>query len=157
MIACSCKSIVMGKQSNLGPIDPQIGGFSAYSIINDFERAHVEIKNDQTRALVWHPILQKYQLGFLEQAYNATHLAKQFVKQQLQNCMFENNDEAEAKSERITNSLSDVTQQKLHDRHVELQECIDLGLNIEVLEEDQKLQDALLNVHHCNIPYYNEF
>lgn len=25
MIACACKSIVMGKQSNLGPIDPQFG------------------------------------------------------------------------------------------------------------------------------------
>ena len=26
MIACACKSIVMGKHSNLGPIDPQLGG-----------------------------------------------------------------------------------------------------------------------------------
>ena len=27
MIACSCKYIIMGKESNLGPIDPQFGGF----------------------------------------------------------------------------------------------------------------------------------
>ena len=28
MIALSCKEIVMGKQSNIGPIDPQFGGMS---------------------------------------------------------------------------------------------------------------------------------
>ena len=29
MIACACKHIIMGKQSNLGPIDPQFGGIPA--------------------------------------------------------------------------------------------------------------------------------
>lgn len=35
MIALSCKSIVMGKQSSLGPIDPQIKGVSAHGAIED--------------------------------------------------------------------------------------------------------------------------
>ena len=29
MIACSCREIVMGKQSSLGPIDPQFGGLAS--------------------------------------------------------------------------------------------------------------------------------
>jgi ClpP class serine protease len=29
MIACSCKTIIMGKQSSLGPVDPQYGAVSA--------------------------------------------------------------------------------------------------------------------------------
>ncbi len=33
MIACSCQAIVMGKQSNLGPIDPQLRGLPAYGVI----------------------------------------------------------------------------------------------------------------------------
>ena len=29
MIACSCKEILMGKHSSLGPVDPQIFNYSA--------------------------------------------------------------------------------------------------------------------------------
>ena len=29
MIACACKKILMGKQSNLGPVDPQLNGIPA--------------------------------------------------------------------------------------------------------------------------------
>src|SRR5579875_2518168 len=39
MIACSCKEIIMGKHSSIGPIDPQIGGRPAHGIIEEFERA----------------------------------------------------------------------------------------------------------------------
>lgn len=33
MIACSSKQIIMGKQSSLGPIDPQTGGIPAHGVI----------------------------------------------------------------------------------------------------------------------------
>ena len=33
MIACACKEIVMGKQSSLGPIDPQLGGVAAHGVV----------------------------------------------------------------------------------------------------------------------------
>ena len=36
MIACSCNEIVMGKQSSLGPIDPQILGVPAQALIDEF-------------------------------------------------------------------------------------------------------------------------
>ena len=35
MIACSCKQIVMGKESNLGPIDPQYNGVPARGVIDE--------------------------------------------------------------------------------------------------------------------------
>ncbi len=44
IIACSCKEILMGKQSNLGPIDPQVRGVPAYGVIREFKRAVKEIK-----------------------------------------------------------------------------------------------------------------
>ena len=44
MIACSCRTIVMGKQSNLGPVDPQYGAISAAGVIEEFEKAFQEIK-----------------------------------------------------------------------------------------------------------------
>ena len=39
MIALSSKEIIMGKQSNLGPIDPQFGGMSCAGIIEEFNEA----------------------------------------------------------------------------------------------------------------------
>lgn len=53
MIALSAKEIVMGKQSNLGPIDPQFGGMSCAGIIEEFETALEDVKNDPKTANVW--------------------------------------------------------------------------------------------------------
>ena len=39
MIACSCKEIIMGRQSSLGPTDPQFGGVAAGGVIEEFEKA----------------------------------------------------------------------------------------------------------------------
>src|SRR5690606_26098596 len=39
MIACSSRLIHMGKQSNLGPIDPQFGGIAAGAVLDEFDRA----------------------------------------------------------------------------------------------------------------------
>lgn len=39
MIACSARCIVMGKQSSLGPIDPQIGGVPAQGVLDEFQMA----------------------------------------------------------------------------------------------------------------------
>ncbi len=38
MISCACKEIIMGKPSNLGPIDPQFGGIAAHGVIDEFEK-----------------------------------------------------------------------------------------------------------------------
>ncbi len=42
----ACKSIVMGKQSSLGPIDPQLDGIPTHGIIEEFNRAYEECKSD---------------------------------------------------------------------------------------------------------------
>jgi ClpP class serine protease len=36
MIACACKKIIMGKQSSLGPVDPQLGGVPAHGVVEEF-------------------------------------------------------------------------------------------------------------------------
>ena len=44
MIACACEEIFMGKHSGLGPIDPQVNGMPAQSVLDSFDRAHDELK-----------------------------------------------------------------------------------------------------------------
>ena len=68
MIALSCREILMGKHSNLGPIDPQVGMFPAQAVIEEFTRAQQEISEAsspqamQSKIAVWQPIIARYSL-----------------------------------------------------------------------------------------------
>ena len=57
MIACACREIVMGKQSSLGPVDPQFGGIPAHGVVEEFQRAKREIGENPASVPVWQPII----------------------------------------------------------------------------------------------------
>ncbi|MCV5603888.1 S49 family peptidase, partial [Escherichia coli] len=59
MLACCANEIIMGKQSNIGPIDPQFNGFSTHAIIEEWNRAQAEIFNNPAAVQMWQFILQK--------------------------------------------------------------------------------------------------
>lgn len=149
MIACTCKSIVMGKQSNLGPIDPQLGGLPAAAVKKEIERAIEEIRNDPARLQFWQFVLAKYSPTFVGQCEQAVVMAEEFVRSRLLDNMLEGDPNAEAKADAIVNGLSDVDDNKSHARHIHIDRCEALGLKIERLEDDQALQEATLTVHHC--------
>ena len=46
MIAVSCKSVVMGKQSSLGPFDPQLNGIPCQSALREFNKAVEDVSNN---------------------------------------------------------------------------------------------------------------
>ena len=58
MIACSSNEIVMGRQSCLGPIDPQYLGVPCHGVVEEFEQAAKEIKEDSSRLGVWRPVIE---------------------------------------------------------------------------------------------------
>jgi ClpP class serine protease len=70
MIACSCKEIWMGKQSNLGPIDPQLNGVPAQGVLTEFKTACKEARDPQ-KAQMWGHIISKYRPTFLLQCADA--------------------------------------------------------------------------------------
>lgn len=149
MIACSCKSILMGLHSNLGPIDPQLNGIPAQGVLKEFQDAYAEISADPGKLQVWQFILSKYSPTFIGQCQQAVDWAKDFVGTQLKSNMLAGVADKEAKADKIVSRLSDYTANKAHNRHIHMQDCIDLGLNIEKLEDDDELQDLVLTVHHC--------
>lgn len=149
MIACACRSILMGRQSNLGPIDPQIGGVPASGVLLEFKKAIDDIRADPAAAVVWTPIIQKYHPTFLQACENAVAWADEITKNWLRTGMFSDDDDAEEKAERITRSLSDTQTTLNHSRHIHIDQLEEMGLNIERMEEDQDLQDLVLTVHHA--------
>lgn len=149
MIACTCKSIVMGKQSNLGPIDPQLGGLPAAAVKKEIERAIAEIKADPDRLQFWQFVLSKYTPTFVGQCEQAVDMAADFVRARLLDNMLSGDPDATVKADAIVTGLSDVDDNKSHARHIHIEKCEALGLKIERLEDDQELQEAVLTVHHC--------
>lgn len=87
MISLSAKEIVMGKQSNLGPIDPQYGGLSCAGVIEEFEQAVKEITANPAAAAVWQPIIGKYHPTFLGDCSKAIKWSTQIVSRWLQENM----------------------------------------------------------------------
>jgi membrane-bound ClpP family serine protease len=148
MIACSCKEIIMGKQSNIGPFDPQIGGIPAQAIKSELQRAAAEIKADSTKAYVWQPILQKYSLGFITSVEQSIAMADSVVKQNLIDCMFHGEPNAAQIADVIVQTLGSNAATQMHARHIHKDKARALGLKITDLESDGKLQDAVLSVHH---------
>lgn len=149
MLACSCKRILMSKHSNLGPIDPHLRGIPAYGVIAEFRRAWAEIKRDPTKIALWQPIIGQYRPTFLSQCENAIVWSNQFVQRQLETVMFSGDPQAKKKAKRIVKTLTDYKMNKAHDRHLHADECIAMGLAVDMIEADQKLQDLVLTVHHC--------
>ena len=148
MIACSCKEIIMGKQSNLGPIDPQFGGIPAYGVLSEFNKAVDEVKLDPQKLPLWQVIISKYHPTFIGECENAIMMSSQMVLDWLQTGMFKDDMDKDAKSECIVRGLNNHTDTKSHARHIHIDECKGMGLNIIDMEEDQELQDLILTVHH---------
>jgi ClpP class serine protease len=153
VVACACKEIVMGKHSSLGPIDPQFQGVAAHGIVEEFERAYKEIKADNVKAAVWQPIISKYPPTFVGECDKAIKWTEQMVKDLLLSNMFSEDEPSHAKSqvERIVKELGDHALTKSHSRHLSIDKCRDIGLKVTSLESDQKLQEAVLSVHHACI------
>ncbi len=152
MVACSCKSILMGKESNLGPIDPQLAGVPAYAVIEEFNRACQEItlpsgEIDQAKLAIWQQIISQYRPTFLTQCEHAIKRSNAFVEDQLTNVMFSGLKTAKSKAKKVVRELTKY--QDGHDRHYHIDECKKMGLKIEPLEKDNELQDLVLTVHHC--------
>lgn len=151
MIACSCKEIMMGKQSSLGPIDPQFKGVPAHGVVEEFMRAHTEISADPTKAAVWQPIIAKYNPTLIGECEKVIEWSNQMVKEWLLSGMLEGEAEAENTADNIIEELGNHSLNKSHARHLSAEKCENMGLKVYKIEEDPKLQDAILSVHHACI------
>lgn len=149
MIACSAKEIIMGKQSSLGPIDPQLNGIPAYSIQSEFEDAKIDLANGTQNFNYWRLLLSKYPAAYVKMAMDAIALSDTLLREWLGSCMLE--DAASETIEKVCNSLNEHVDSKAHARHFDASFCKSIGLHIIDLEADQRLQDAVLSLHHCYV------
>lgn len=151
MIACACKSIVMGRHSSLGPIDPQIGGIAAHGVIEEFARAKQEITANPVMAAVWQPILAKYGPTLVGECQKSIDWSSQMVRSWLVSGMLADDPKPDDKADAVIKEPGDHALTLSHARHISAAKASQIGLVIEPLEDDQGLQDRVLTVHHACI------
>jgi len=162
MIALAADTIVMGRQSQLGPIDPQmsIGGrmISARAVVEQFERAKRDIvgdpdegtKGDLLMAHVWAPVLATIGPALLQEAQNALEYSERIVSEWLATYMFHDRADAIEHAKKVAAYFNDASRHLSHGRRIDRNECRlpELELVIEDLEDNQSLQEEVLTLYH---------
>ena len=146
LIALSCKEIMMGKQSNLGPIDPQMGGVACQAVLDEFEQAKKDIKANPSSAPLWQVIISKYHPTLLGACQHAIDWSEKLAEEWLTRNMCGND---ASKAKRILKEFSDHKTNKSHARHISKDKCSDIGVSIIDMEADNDLQDLILTTHHA--------
>lgn len=150
MLSCIGKEIIMGKHSNIGPVDPQIGGTPCYGIIQEFEKARDEIVKNPKTIPLWQLMISKYPPAFIEQCYKAIELSNELIKEWLENgAMFKNDEKKTEKIKNIIQYLNNNKETKIHSRHISARKAKEIGLKVTYLEDNDEFQDAVLSIHHC--------
>ncbi|WP_429497987.1 SDH family Clp fold serine proteinase [Robbsia andropogonis] len=154
MICMACDEIVMGKHSFLGPIDPQFSMQTALgarmvpvqAVVEQFELAKKEIKEDPSKLAAWAPMLSQYGPDLLVQCNNASTLSLNLVTQWLSTYMFAKD---AAKASEVAQWLWDHSEHKSHSRFLDRDKLSARGIVIKHLEDNQQFQDAVLSVYHA--------
>lgn len=151
MIAMACKEIIMGKQSSLGPIDPQIGGLACQAVVDEFEHAVSEVKKRPESTLLWQAIISQYRPTFLSDCSKAIEWSKEISKE----CLLSVNPDINLNAvyDKFLNHNSSYS----HSRRISKQECREVGLPVTDLESNQDLQDAVMSLHHCYMITFDKY
>ena len=150
MIACAAREIVMGRQSSLGPFDPQMGGIiPAQAIREEFARATREIVAEPQLAELWRPILAQYGPGLVVRAERAIEMADEIALASLISGMFAGRPDAEARAQAVVKALGSFATTKAHGRHLERGTARALGLEVVDLEASPALEDSVLSLHYA--------
>lgn len=144
MIAVSCKSVVMGKQSSLGPFDPQLNGIPCQSALREFNKAIEDVSKNPASLGLWQAILTKLNPTFLTLCEQADEFSEELTEKILSDKEIDKAGKAKIKKVFAKNEDS-----KTHSRHIDRDKCQEAGLDVIDLDQDDELQDLVLTIHHC--------
>ena len=92
----------------------------------------------------------------MKSAIDAIDLSDKLLTDWLGTSMFDKDLDKE-KIDYIVKKLNNHTDSLVHDRHFDIDTCKGIGLNIVGLEEDQKLQEKVLSIHHAMMISFESF
>lgn len=154
MISLAANRVIMGRQSQLGPIDPQmpVGGkyVSARGIVDQFAEAKKDIQANVVLAHAWAPVLQSLGPSLLVEAQNALDYGERMVKEWLCKRMLAGLPSAvrDQSCASLAKFFNDAANHKSHGRRIGRDEARANGAVVEDLEASQDLQEFVLTAYH---------
>ncbi len=160
MISLASDLLILGRQSQLGPIDPQFRFedkvHSARAIQEGFAKAREDIKEDTRLAHLWAPILQNMGPSLVLEAEKALAYSKELVVGWLNKRMLKDQkDENERKRQADTiaayfnaENTPEHGQIHTHGQRIGAEQLKRLGVKLQTLEADQDLQSEVLAAYH---------
>lgn len=133
MLALSGDSIILHSSATLGPIDPQINGIPARSIIKGFAKVRDSITPETLPAYL--PLIEKYSLELLEICEDSEKLSKELLTQWLSSYMLKK-EVFEGQINKAVEYFRDYDSHLLHSRPLVYDKIRDLKLNIAYAEEN---------------------
>ena len=154
MIALGCDRILMDRQSQLGPTDPQMffGGrnYSAHSIVGQFKKAKKEIaKSGRILAHAWAPVLRSLGPALLQESRRTLSYGETLVNKWLEKYMFAGHKDC-ADLARDAAEFFSSDKHGVHGKRIGRKEARDQKLKIINLDSDQSLQDGVLTLYHLS-------
>lgn len=167
MLVMAGDRILLDRDAELGPIDPQMmtanGPSPAVAILAQFRKAQEELKKDASLLPAWMPILSQFGPSRLVDCENAISHAKMLVKTWTQKYMFAGDADAEAKADMLSEFLGDHANFKSHGRPIKLPELLVNGVRAEDIRANATLYTAVDELYCCldlllgNTPVYKIF
>lgn len=162
MWALAADQVVMGKHSQLGPIDPQfplafgeqIRFTPAQAVLDQFEYAKHECQNPANLP-AWITVLRSYGPSLLEECRRAQALSESLVSCWLEEHMFRGQPDAAKAAKDAAHSFADYQTHYSHGRGISRDGARGYGVKVVDLEDDEALQDAVLSVHHATMHTLN--
>ena len=147
MIACASNEIIMGRHSNLGPIDPQINGMPANEFVDLINQAMNDIQSGKNLPY-WQMTLQKYPPTFFGMCNNAIKASKKAVGQWLGRSMLNGKNQTDI--DKTVDYLADYHAHLQHNTRLMVDDLrTNTALNITNLENNQDFQENVLSLYHC--------
>jgi hypothetical protein len=156
MMAICCDEIVMGRHSQLGPIDPQFTittpdgprSAPAQAILDQFDSAKGELATSPQSLAAWLPILRGYGPGLLSQCVTSQKASEDFVAGAMKDHMFAGDADADAKSKAIAAWFNDHKSHRSHGKPLRFDDVAKQGIKVTLFEDDKDFQDNVLSAWH---------
>lgn len=153
MLVMSGNEILMDRDAELGPIDPQMrtqnGTSPAESILEQFQKAQTELQGNPSMLPSWIPILTPLGPSLLVDAQHAIDLSKTLVKTWLLTYMFAGDADADRKATAISNYLGDHARFHSHGRAVKIPDLLPLEVKVTDIRQNRDLQGAVDELYCC--------
>jgi len=154
MVSLASDRLIMGRHSQLGPIDPQLplpalGRFvSAGAIVDQYKQAHAEILKDPNAARVWASILASLGPALLVEAQYALDYGERMVARWLESFMFKRRRNKAALAKKVAAHFGNASTHKSHGRRIDRKEARAQGIRVRDLEPTPALQEQVLTAYH---------